>query len=280
MIFVATTTTTNAASVLRHMEYCRQCLWPMLDVHLISITEQWAQYSVAGPNSRRVLQKIIANDFNISNESFPYMACGECTLHNSIPVRLFRISFSGELAYEIAAPTRYGDALIRMLMEAGKEYDIVPYGTEALGTMRIEKGHPAGNELTGQTTARDLGLARMVSKKKDCIGNILSERPELNSTSGLALVGFIPIDQSKELSAGAHFVSVNREFTTENDEGWMTSVTYSPSLRHSIGIGFIKQGNDRFGEIVVAVDFLRNRYIKVKIVSPHFLDPEGVRLRV
>ena len=88
------------------------------------------------------------------------MACGEITLCNGIPARLFRISFSGELAYEIAVPSRYGDALIRMLMEAGEEFDIVPYGTEALGVMRIEKGHPAGNELTGQTTARDLGMAR------------------------------------------------------------------------------------------------------------------------
>ena len=277
--FVATTTTANAVGVFRHMEYCRQCLWPMLDVHIISVTEQWAQYAVAGPNSRRLLQKIIDREFNISNESFPFMACGEFTLGNGVPARLFRISFSGELAYEVAVPTRYGDAFMRAGMEAGEEFDVVPYGTEALGVMRIEKGHPAGNELTGHTTARDLGMGKMVSKKKDCIGNILSERPELNSKNGLALVGFIPVDRTQDLSAGAHFVLPNNDITTENDEGWMTSVASSPSLGHSIGLGFIKRGTDRIGEIVIAADLLRERHVEVEIVSPHFIDPGGERLR-
>ena len=276
--FIATTTTANAVGVFRHMEYCRQCLWPMLDVHIISVTEQWAQYAVAGPNSRRLLQKILGKQYSISNESFPFMACGEFTLGNGVPARLFRISFSGELAYEVAVPTSYGDAFIRAGMDAGKEFDVVPYGTEALGVMRIEKGHPAGNELTGQTTARDLGMGRMVSKKKDCIGNILSERPELNSENGLALVGFIPIDRKHYLSAGAHFVLPNNDATTKNDEGWMTSVAFSPSLGHSIGLGFIKRGADRLGERVIATDLLREKIIEVEIVSPHFLDPEGERL--
>ena len=163
-------------------------------------------------------------------------------------------------------------------MEAGEEFNIVPYGTEALGVMRIEKGHPAGNELTGHTTARDLGMGKMVSKKKDCIGNILSERPELNSKNGLALVGFIPVDRTQDLSAGAHFVLPNNDITTENDEGWMTSVASSPSLGHSIGLGFIKRGTDRIGEIVIAADLLRERHVEVEIVSPHFLDPKGERL--
>ena len=249
-------------------------------MHLISVTEQWAQFAVAGPNSRALLRKIVDADFDISNEAFPFMACGEIAICGGIPGRLFRISFSGELAYEIAVPARYGDALIRALMEAGREYDVVSYGTEALGVMRIEKGHAAGNELTGQTTARDLGMARMLSKKKDCIGSILSERPDLNREDGLALVGFFPVNRDDELMAGAHFVKRGHAATTENDEGWMTSVAYSPSHGHTIGLGFIKQGAERQGEVLTAVDMVRGKNVNVEIVSPHFIDPEGERLRV
>ena len=277
--FVMTTTTANAVSVFRHMEFCRQCLWPDMDVHLISTTEQWAQFAVAGPNSRKLLEKIVDPEHDISNEAFPFMACGEMTVCGGTPARLFRISFSGELAYEIAVPARYGDALIRVLMAAGDEFDAVPYGTEALSVMRIEKGHAAGAELNGQTTARDLGLGRMVSKKKDCIGNSLSERADLNREDGLSLVGFKPVDRSKTLTAGSHFVARDNAATTPNDEGWMTSVAFSPSLGHSIGLGFIKRGHERIGEFVRAVDLVRGTDTDVEIVSPHFIDPEGERLR-
>jgi len=277
--YVMTTTTANAVSVFRHLEFCRQCLWPGMDVHLISATEQWAQFAVAGPNARKLLQKIVDPEHDISNEAFPFMACAQISVSGGTPARLFRISFSGELAYEIAVPTRYGDRLIRVMMDAGKEFNAIPYGTEALGVMRIEKGHAAGNELNGQTTARDLGMGRLVSKKKDCIGNTLSERPDLNREDGLNLVGFTPVDTEQSLSAGAHFVAQGVEANTHTDEGWMTSVAWSPTLGHSIGLGFIKRGQDRLGEIVRAVDPLRNRETAVKVVSPHFVDPDGVRLR-
>ena len=277
--FVMTTTTANAVSVFRHMEFCRQCLWPGLDVHLISQTDQWAQFAVAGPNARKLLQKLVDTEHDISNDAFPFMACAELTVCGGKPARLFRISFSGELAYEIAVPARYGDSMIRVLMAAGEEFGAVPYGTEALGVMRIEKGHAAGNELTGQTTARDLGMGRMVSKKKDSIGSTLSERPALNREDGLALVGFKPVDPKVDLVAGAHFVTKGKAQTLENDEGWMSSVCYSPALESSIGLGFIKQGQERLGEIVTAADPLRGKTADVEIVSPHFLDPEGDRLR-
>ncbi|MCP4316901.1 MAG: sarcosine oxidase subunit alpha family protein [Hyphomicrobiales bacterium] len=278
--FVMTTTTANAVAIFRHLEFCRQCLWPGLDVHLISATEQWAQYAVAGPKSRDLLRKIVDADIDISNEAFPFMACGEITVCGGTPARLFRISFSGELAYEIAVPTRYGDAMIKALMKAGEEFDAIAYGTEALGVLRIEKGHAAGNELCGQTTACDLGMGRMVSKKKDTIGSTLSERVDLNREDGLTLVGFAPVNRDDDLKAGAHFVTKGNAATTQNDEGWMTSVAYSPSLGHSIGLGFIKRGHERMGEIVQAADLLRGMNTDVEIVSPHFFDPEGERLRV
>ena len=193
--------------------------------------------------------------------------------------RLFRISFSGELAYEIAVPARYGDALIRRLMAAGEPLGVVPYGTEALGVMRIEKGHAAGAELNGTTTAEMLGLGRMVSKKKDSIGSVLSEREAIGSSEAHRLVGFVPTDRARTLRAGAHFLSRGAEMTTENDEGWMSSVAHSPTLGHSIGLGFIARGAERTGEVVRAADPVRGEEIEVEIVSPHFVDPDGARLR-
>ena len=277
--FVMTTTTANAVSVFRHMEFCRQCLWPDLDVHLISTTDQWGQIAVAGPHSRTLLERVVDEDFDISNEAFPFMACGEITVCGGVRARLFRISFSGEQAYELAVPARYGEALMERLMEVGADLGVTPYGTEALGVMRIEKGHVAGNELNGQTTALELGLGGLVSRKKDSIGRIMSERAGLNKEDGLRLVGVRPVAAEDSLSAGAHFTEKDAAPTAENDLGYMTSVAYSPSLEGSIGLGLMKNGNTRLGDRVWAVDLVRNARVEVEIVSPHFLDPEGERLR-
>ncbi len=276
--FVMTTTTANAVLVFRNMEFARQCLWPDLDVHLISTTDGWAQFAVAGPNSRALLSKVV-DDLDLSNEGFPFMACSECTVFGGFPARLFRISFSGELAYEIAVPARYGDSMIRGLMKAGEEFDVTPYGTEALGVMRIEKGHAAGNELNGQTTAAMLGLGGMVSKKKDSIGSKLSEREGMNREDDMRLMGFHPVDKADKLDAGAHFLTQGDPEDMAHDQGWMTSVAYSPELGHSIGLGFIKRGKDRVGEVVRAFDPVRGKDTKVVITSAHHIDPEGDRQR-
>ncbi|MCY3880227.1 MAG: sarcosine oxidase subunit alpha family protein [Rhodobacteraceae bacterium] len=275
--YVMTTTTANAVLVFRQLEFARQCLWPELDVHLISVTDGWAQFAVAGPNSRALLSKLVTED--ISNHAFPFMACGDVTLCGKVPGRLFRISFSGELAYEVAVPSRYGNSMMATLMQAGEEFDAVPYGTEALGVMRIEKGHAAGNELNGHTTALNLGLGRMVSQKKDCIGNVLSRREEMNSPDALRLMGFRPVDRGEELSAGAHFFAKGEARNMQNDQGWLSSAAWSPILGHSIGLGFIRDGANRIGGEVIAADPLRGREVTAEIVSPHFLDPEGERLR-
>ncbi|MEZ5478038.1 MAG: sarcosine oxidase subunit alpha family protein [Thiolinea sp.] len=277
--YLMTTTTANAVAVFRHLEFCRQCLWPELEVSLMSVTEQYAQYAIAGPQARQLLEKIVDPGFDLSNEAFPFMACAELTICGGVMARLFRISFSGELAYELAVAARYGDALIRVLMQAGEAFGVVPYGTEALGVMRIEKGHSAGNELNGQTTARDLGMGRMVSGKKEGIGQVLAQREALNREDGLRLMGFRPLDRSQMLRAGAHFVTQGAAVTTANDQGWMTSVTWSPVLGHAIGLGFIQRGQERVGETVRAVDPLHHSEIEVEIVSPHFVDPQGERLR-
>ena len=276
--YVMTTTTANAGLVFRNLEFARQCLWPDLDVHLISTTDAWAQFAVAGPNSRALLSKVV-EDLDLSNEGFPFMACAECSVFGGTPARLFRISFSGELAYEIAVPARLGAAMIHELMKAGEEFDVVPYGTEALTVMRIEKGHAAGSELNGQTTAQMLGLGGMVSKKKDAIGTKLGQRAEMNSDDGLRFVGFRPVDKSVSLTAGAHFLTQGAPADMAHDEGWMTSVAYSPELGHSIGLGFLKRGTDRIGETIRAYSPIRNQDVLVEVCSAHHIDPEGARQR-
>ncbi|RMD94035.1 MAG: sarcosine oxidase subunit alpha, partial [Alphaproteobacteria bacterium] len=277
--YVVTTTTANAGLVFQRMEFARQCLWPDMDVHLVSTTDAWAQFSIAGPRARELLMRVIDEDHDISNAAFPFMACGEVTVAGGHPARLFRISFSGELAYELAVPARWGDALVRLIMARGADLGITPYGTEALGVMRIEKGHAAGNEINGQTCAHHLGLARMLSAGKDFIGRALAGRDELVRADGIRLMGFRPVDRTATLTAGAHFIARGAEAVMDNDEGWMSSVAFSPTLGHSIGLGFIARGAERVGEVVRAVDFVRDNTQEVEIVPPCFIDPEGERMR-
>jgi sarcosine oxidase subunit alpha len=277
--FVVTTTTAKAAAVYQHLEFVRQCLYPDLDVQLISTTEAWAQYAVAGPNSRKLLQKIVDPEIDISNEAFPFMGCGNITVCGGLRARLFRISFSGELAFEIAVPSRYGDALMRQLMYKGEEFNVTPYGTEALGVMRIEKGHAAGNELNGTTSALNLGMGRMVSKKKDSIGSTLSERAGMNEEDALMQVGIQPIDPTNKITAGGHLMAADGPVDAAHDQGYVTSAAFSPTLSSMIGLGMLKGGGNRQGEKMRLVSPLTDLTVEVEIVSAHFVDPEGERVR-
>jgi sarcosine oxidase subunit alpha len=274
-----TTTTANAVAVYQHMQHCHQVLWPGLDVQFTSVTEHWAQFAVAGPRSRELLQRVLAAGEDISNDAFPYMAARAVTLADGLRGRLFRLSFSGELAYEIAVPARQGDAVIRRLFEAGRDLGVVPYGLEALGVMRIEKGHVAGNELTGRTTAQQLGLGRMVSTKKDFIGARLARLPALDDPGDTQLVGLRPSDHGARLTSGAHFLPIGSPATFEHEQGHVTSVAYSPSLGHWIALGLLKGGRRRHGERLRAVDLLRGQETQVEICDPVFIDPRGERLR-
>jgi sarcosine oxidase subunit alpha len=275
--FIMTTTTANAGKVMQHLEFCRQVLWPELDVRLVSVSDHWAQYAVAGPRSRDVLAKLVDAPFDISNEGFPRMGAGELTICGGVPARLFRVSFSGEMAYEIAVPARYGDATIRALMQAGAEFDITPYGTEALNVLRIEKGHVSGAEITGHVTARDLGLAGMVTADKDCIGKVLAQRPALVDPARPIVVGVKTVDPKQSLTAGSHFIPVGADAVTANDEGYLTSVAFSSVLGQDIGIGFLARGRERIGERIRAVDLLRGHDLECVVCSPVFYDAEGTR---
>lgn len=277
--YVMSTTTANAAKVMQHLEHARQVLWPDLDVQLASVTDQWSQYSIAGPESRRVLEHLLKDAVDVSNAAFPYLACGQFEWGGTT-ARLFRISFSGELAYELAVPARYGDAAIRAIMTAGEPFGIVPYGLESLGIMRIEKGHVAGNELNGTTTAADLGLGRMMAGQKDFIGRVLSQRPALIDPDRAVLVGVKPIDPWARLNAGAHLVRLRAQPTLENDQGYVTSAAFSPTLGQWIGLALLTRGRSRLGERVRVYDPIRNSDLQADIVQPVFFDPEGTRLKV
>ncbi len=276
--FVVTTTTANAVKVSQHVEFCLQWLWPELDVQAISVTEQWAQLAVAGPRSRAVLERLADPPFDLSDTAFPYMACAELSVCGGLPARLFRLSFSGELAFELAVPARYGDALARRVMEAGAPFGIAPYGTEALGVLRVEKGHAAGGELNGTTTAADLGLGRMVSKKKEFIGRALAQRPGMADPGRQAMVGLRPVDRGARLRGGAHLLPRGAEAVAANDEGYVTSAVFSPALGHWIGLGLLARGPERVGEVVRVHDPVRGTDFEAEVVSPVFVDPEGVRL--
>jgi len=276
--FLVSTTTANAARVMQHMELCAQWHRPDDDVRLTSISEAYAQYALAGPCARDVLAAIVDEPDAVSAEHLPYLGVRDLTVGGGVKARIVRLSFSGERAYEIAVPAQYGDAAIRAIMAAGETFRITPYGTEALGVMRIEKGHASGPELNGQTTAHDLGLGRMLSKKKDFVGRTMALRPALTDPERPRLVGIAPLDPTRRLRAGAHVLPSGRTINAAHDQGWVTSVAHSPECGHWIGLAMVRCGPERIGEAVLAVDLLRGEEIPVRLCDPVFIDKEGVRL--
>ncbi len=274
--FVMTTTTAAAGQVMRHLEFVHQCLCPDWDVSMISVTEQWAQFAVAGPKSRELLNGVL--DSPVDSESFPFMGCGVVMLAD-VAARLFRISFSGEHAYEIAVPARYGDSLFRLLVARAEEMGGGAYGMEALNVLRLEKGLLTHAELHGRTTAFDLGMERMISAKKDCIGKAAAARPGLTEPDRERLVGLKPVGAVRQLTAGAHLFNEADAAMRENDQGYVTSVGFSPTLGHFVGLGFLKRGPDRYGEVIRMVDHLRGVEALCEVTPPTFFDPDGGRAR-
>ncbi|QBF31213.1 sarcosine oxidase subunit alpha family protein [Thalassococcus sp. S3] len=274
--YVMTTTTAAAGQVMRHLEFVHQCLRPDLDVSFISVTEQWAQFAVAGPKARELLNGLL--DAPLDDESWPFMSCGEVAVMG-VKGRLFRISFSGEHAYELALPARYGDSLFRELVARAEALGGGPYGMEALNVLRIEKGFITHAEIHGRTTAFDIGMERMVSAKTDCIGKTMAARPGLVDEARERLVGLKPVGAVKQLTAGAHLFEAEAEAVRINDQGYVTSVGYSPTLGTMLGLGFLKNGPDRYGETVKMVDHLRGVETLCEVVNPVFFDPEGGRVR-
>jgi sarcosine oxidase subunit alpha len=269
--FLLTTTTANAARVLRHFDICHKLLKPDLDVCIEPVTDQWAQFALAGPRARLVLEKLVGESTDVSTAGLPFMGTTASILCGAVPARLFRISFSGELAYELAVPASQGARLADALLDAGAE----PYGLEALNVLRLEKGHPVGAELNGQTTAADLGLGAMLSKKKDFIGRALAQRPALLDPLRPALVGLRPRTPGATLHAGAHLIPLGAPATAANDQGHVTSAAYSATLGQWIALALVAGGDRRAGEMFRAVNPLQGTEAEVEVVSRVFHDPEG-----
>jgi sarcosine oxidase subunit alpha len=274
--FLLTTTTGAAEAVLAHLEFCLQCLWPDLDLQAVPVTEQWAQVSVAGPRSRELLAGVIAPPFDVA--AFPFMAAAPVEVLG-VAGRLFRISFSGERGYEVAVPARHGAALFAHLAERARALGGGPYGVEALNVLRLEKGLLTHAEIDGRATADDLGLGRMLSRGKDCIGKAAAARPGLRGPEREQLVGLRPVDPAGRLAAGAHLLAEGAAAVAANDLGHLTSCCFSPTLGHDIALGFLRNGRARTGERLRAVCLLRGLDTAVGVVSPPFVDPEGRRLR-
>ena len=275
--FLITTTTLKAAAVLQHMEFFAQVEWPNLDLHMLSVTEEWSAIAIAGPDSRNILSSII-NNIDLSNETCPFMAFREGTILN-IPVRIFRISFSGELAYEINIPANYGPDVWELILKVGESANIKPYGTEAMNVLRIEKGHAVGSEINGRTSAEDLGFSSMMSSSADFIGKRASQRPGLKDSSRSQLVGLKPIDRKAKIPRAGRIVNNESTSSTLGSEGEITSLCFSPTLGHHIALALIASGRSRIGEIVKVVSPLSSESIEAEICNSIFFDPNGERLR-
>jgi sarcosine oxidase subunit alpha len=269
--FLMTTTTAAAGLVMRHLDFVHQAFCADWDVRFISVTEAWAQFAVAGPKARAVLETLLDEPVG----DFPFMSVAPVRV-GGVAGRLFRISFSGEEGYEIAVPTRYGEALFRDLLARAETLGGGPYGMEALNVLRIEKGFITHAEIHGRVTAFDIGMAKMVSAKKDCIGKGAAARPGLLGPEREQLVG---LRADQPISAGAHLYKPGDAAERANDQGYVTSVCWSPVLNCWLGMGFLANGRARHGEHVRLVDHLRGIDVLCSVADPVFLDPEGGRMR-
>ncbi|RWD96102.1 glycine cleavage T C-terminal barrel domain-containing protein, partial [Mesorhizobium sp.] len=195
--------------------------------------------------------------------------------------RLFRISFSGELAFELAVPAGYGEAVADALMEAGGEYGICPYGVETLSVLRIEKGHVTHNEINGTVVPADLGFGKMVSSAKvDFVGKRMLERDGLNDPNRHQLVGVVPLDPSMSFRSGSHILKKDAAATLENDQGYVSSSCYSPHVGSIVGLALVKRGASRYGEEVLVWNGLCGEYTAARLCHPILVDPANEKLKL
>ena len=272
-----TTTTAQAANVLSHLEYYLQIIWPELKVNVISTTEQWAGAALAGPKSRNLMAKLFP-DLDVSNEALPFMGYTEGNLFG-IKAKIFRISFSGELAYEINVESNYGLFMWEKIMEIGKEFYIQPYGTEALSFLRIEMGHVAGPELDGRTIPYDVSLEGLVSNKKDFIGKRSLQKEAFNNFDRQKLVGLVPTDKKTNIPEGSHLVMDKNAKLPNPKLGHVSSSCWSVENNNPFSLAIVKDGKNMIGKKLFAVSPLKNFAVEVEVISSHYVDQEGKRVR-
>ncbi len=272
-----TTTTGGAAGVLDWLEEWLQTEWPDLDVTLTSVTEQWSVATLSGPNASKILQSA-GIDIDVSASQFPFMSMQECHL-GGLPVRIFRISFTGELSYEINVAARYGLALWTLLMKHGADFGLTPYGTEAMHVLRAEKGFIiVGQETDGSVSPIDLGMRWIISKTKpDFIGKRALARKSMTLENRKQLVGLRCKDPERVIPEGAHAVLDPHQPPPMDMLGQVTSSYYSPNLGHSIAMALLKGGHARMGQTVY-FPMLDGEILQAEITDTIFFDAEGARI--
>ncbi|HWM66055.1 MAG TPA: sarcosine oxidase subunit alpha family protein [Steroidobacteraceae bacterium] len=275
--YFMTTTTAQAGEVMSWLEFLLQTAWSDLRVHVTSITDEWAGIVVAGPKARRALELALPGH-DVSDARLPYMGCLEIKVRG-VSLRLIRLSFSGELAYEVYIPADYGVSLWEHLLASAAPLGIQPYGLEALASLRIEKGHVAGGELDHRNTLDDLGLGKMASREKAFVGRELRQRPVLQAPDRWSLIGIECLEPGKRLRGGAILFSAGEELKGHG-RGYITSVTWSTELEKFIALGLYQGGLKHSGEEIVCAYPLKAEQVRARIVSPMFIDPTGERLRV
>ncbi|HEX2132419.1 MAG TPA: 2Fe-2S iron-sulfur cluster-binding protein [Actinophytocola sp.] len=268
--YLATTTTGNAAAVLDHFEEWLQTEWPDLRVYCTSVTEQWATIAVVGPLSGRVVGALGA-------ELPPSFMSFVDTTVRGVPARIARISFSGELAYEVNVAGWHGLAVWEAVMAAGEEFGITPYGTETMHVLRAEKGYPiVGQDTDGTVTPLDLGMDWIVSKRKSFVGRRSLRRPDTARPDRKQLVGLLPVDPDALLPEGAQLVAPGTPLDPPVPMiGHVTSSYRSAALGRTFALALLRSGRDRLGQVVHAP--LSDRTIEATVTEPVFYDPEGTR---
>jgi sarcosine oxidase subunit alpha len=277
--YFMTTTTGNAAGVLDWLEEWLQTEWPGLDVHCTSVTEQWTTIAVVGPKSRQVVAQL-APGLDLSAEAFPFMAFRETTLASGVPARICRISFSGELAYEINVSGWYGLAVWEQVYEAGRPYGITPYGTETMHVLRAEKGYIiVGQDTDGTVTPQDAGMSWVVSKQKDFIGKRSFARADTARADRKQLVGLLPADRRTRLPEGTQIVAPDVPLTPEAGPvpmlGHVTSSYHSPALGRPFALALVAGGQARIGETLLAP--VGDDLVPVEVTHFVLYDPEGTK---
>jgi sarcosine oxidase subunit alpha len=272
--FLVSTTSGHAERIAAWLEEWHQGEWPGLDIVMLPVTTQWAVLTVAGPGARAVLQTL-TSDVDFAAAAFPHMhvRCGSIT---GCPVRVQRVSFSGELSYEVAVPADRAEQFHEQLLRAGAPDGMEPVGLEAWLVLRLEKGYlHVGSDTDGTTNPRDVGFGRVLDRRRgDFIGRRSLLRANDRRDDRRQLVGLEPVRKGDTLTAGAHLVSGAGE--SRRSEGFVTSACVSPTLNRSIGLGLLEAGASRIGQTVTVFD--QGRTFPARVVGPTFYDPGAERM--
>ncbi len=276
--YLVGTTSGQADRIVEWMEEWLQCEWVDLDVTVESVTTQWAVVMLAGPKAREVLA-CLDSGIDLAAAAFPHMSAREGRI-GEVPVRVARVSFTGELGYEISVPWQYGLSLWNALLEAGKPLGIIPFGIESLMVMRTEKGFlHVGSDTDGLTLPQDVGFGAIIDKKpEDFIGRRTTMTPDGRRTDRRQLVGLAPVDGASLLPVGGHVVDAAFKAASGPTQGWVTSSFMSPTLGRPVAMALVERGRERMGEQVQVFD--GGKLLPAKIVSMTAYDPEGERLRM